>query len=85
MKGYDVMKLKKIIAAAAAFSLITSLTVSAADSFFTEKQFSSQSEFLLGADSSEEVYDFNCDDKINVFDYLMMKHISFSENHIQTV
>lgn len=80
MKGYEVMKLKKIIAAAAAFSLITSLTVSAAGSFFTEKQFSCQSEFLLGADSSEEVYDFNCDDKINVFDYLMMKRISSSEN-----
>ena len=72
--------MKKIIAAGAAFSLITSFTASAAGSFFTEKQLGSQSDFLLGADSPEEVYDFNCDDKINVFDYLMMKRISSSEN-----
>lgn len=48
MKGYEVMKLKKIIAAAAAFSLITSFTASAAGSFFTEKQLSSQSDFFAG-------------------------------------
>lgn len=80
MKGYDIMKLKKIIAAAAVFSFMTSFAASAAGSFFTEKQFSSQSDFLLGADSSYEIYDLNCDDEIDVFDCVMMKRISSSEN-----
>ncbi|MGN0621316.1 MAG: glycoside hydrolase family 9 protein [Porcipelethomonas sp.] len=69
------MKFKKIISAAAALLLVTSVTASAAGELFTEENFSSQSDFLLGTDLSDGIYDLNCDDRINVFDLIMMKRI----------
>ncbi|MGN0613024.1 MAG: glycoside hydrolase family 9 protein [Porcipelethomonas sp.] len=74
------MKLKKIVAAAAAFSLMTSLTASAAGGLFTVQNFSSQSDFLLGAYLPEEIYDLNCDDTVNILDLVMMKRAELSEN-----
>lgn len=74
------MKFKRVTAFICALACITATTVSAVvTGFFNAENFKSQADFILNREDSEFTFDMNCDNKINVIDYIMMKRIELSE------
>lgn len=74
------MNLKKVTAFICALAYITVTTVSAvATGFFNANDFQSQADFILNHGDFEVTFDMNCDNKINVIDFIMMKRIELSE------
>lgn len=75
------MKFKKITAVTCALAIMTTVTASAAGTKFLRiSDFHNQTDFILNRENAEFTFDMNCDNKINVFDLVMMKHIENADS-----
>lgn len=75
------MKFIKIPAVMCALVCMTATIVSAvATGYFNANDFQNQANFILNRKNTEVSFDMNCDNEINVIDFISMKHLESSGN-----
>ncbi|MGN1087035.1 MAG: glycoside hydrolase family 9 protein [Porcipelethomonas sp.] len=75
------MKFKKVKALMCALVLSVATTASAAGTIFLKTaDFQNQADFILNREDAGFAFDMNCDNKVNVFDLVMMRHIESAES-----